>query len=75
MADEKIEVETTEAFHHAPDNVASAHKIAISQAQAATDKEHRMTLLEGIRTYPKGMAHDLDSSADELTRRQRSLGR
>lgn len=62
MANEKIEVETSEAIHHAPDNVASAHKIAISQAQAATDKEHRMTLWEGIRTYPKGMFHAFDAS-------------
>ena len=34
----------------------SAHKIAISKAQAATEKEHKMTLLEGIRTYPKAIA-------------------
>lgn len=32
------------------------HNEAINQAKAATDKEHKMTLREGIRTYPKAIA-------------------
>ena len=32
------------------------HSTAISQAKAATDKEHNMTLMEGVRTYPKAIA-------------------
>lgn len=32
------------------------HNAAIDQAKAATDKEHKMTLMEGIRTYPKAIA-------------------
>lgn len=32
------------------------HITAISQAKAATDKEHKMTLMEGVRTYPKAIA-------------------
>jgi DNA-binding Xre family transcriptional regulator len=29
---------------------------AINRAKLATEKEHRMSLLEGIRTYPKAIA-------------------
>lgn len=32
-----------------------AKTIAIEQARAATDKEHRMSLWQGIRTYPKAI--------------------
>jgi hypothetical protein len=33
----------------------SAHKTAIHRAKAATDKEHRMSLWTGIKTYPKAI--------------------
>ena len=33
----------------------SAHKTAIHRAKAATDKEHRMSLWIGIKTYPKAI--------------------
>lgn len=29
--------------------------LVIRRAKAATDKEHSMTLLEGVRTYPKAI--------------------
>lgn len=29
--------------------------LVIRQAKAATDKEHSMTLMEGVRTYPKAI--------------------
>lgn len=34
---------------------ASAHKTAIHRAKAATEKEHRMSLWTGIKTYPKAI--------------------
>lgn len=37
------------------DQHATVHSKAIDRAKAATDKEHRMGLFEGIRTYPKAI--------------------
>lgn len=59
MAEDKIEKDVMAGVEVAPnegDHDNSAHKIAIAKAQAATDKEHKMTLMEGIRTYPKAIA-------------------
>lgn len=59
MAEDRVEKEITTNVEVAGDRDRqdeSTHKIAISKAQAATDKEHKMTLLEGIRTYPKAIA-------------------
>ena len=33
----------------------NVHKTTIHRAKAATEKEHRMTLWTGIRTYPKAI--------------------
>ncbi len=38
-----------------PAKETKAHSKAIDRARAATDKEHRMSLIEGIRTYPKAI--------------------
>jgi SP family general alpha glucoside:H+ symporter-like MFS transporter len=35
--------------------VEDVHKTTIHRAKAATEKEHRMTLWTGIRTYPKAI--------------------
>ena len=32
------------------------HNTAIGQAKAATEKEHQMTLMQGVRLYPKAIA-------------------
>lgn len=59
MADDKIEKEAVtgvEAVRKDGSHADTRNKIAISQAQAATDKEHKMTLMEGLRTYPKAIA-------------------
>ena len=34
---------------------ANIHKTTINRAKAATEKEHRMSLWVGIRTYPKAI--------------------
>lgn len=39
-----------------PVDVEKSHNAAIEQAKNASDKEHAMTLLQGIRTYPKAIA-------------------
>jgi MFS transporter, SP family, general alpha glucoside:H+ symporter len=46
----EIEVSKDQATKHA-----NTHDKAIDRAKAATAKEHRMGLLEGIRTYPKAI--------------------
>ena len=51
-AHDDIEVETTKDSKEYGENV---HDKTIDRAKAATDKEHRMTLLQGIRTYPKAI--------------------
>lgn len=37
----------------------TTNKATIEEAKAATDKEHKMTLLEGLRLYPKAVAWSL----------------
>lgn len=37
----------------------TTHKATIEEAKAATEKEHSMTLLEGLRLYPKAVAWSL----------------
>ena len=43
------------ASHDASETDINASEKAIERARAAIDKEHRMSLLEGIRTYPKAI--------------------
>ncbi|ETN41539.1 uncharacterized protein HMPREF1541_03475 [Cyphellophora europaea CBS 101466] len=38
------------------DNPKRAGSLVVRRAKAATDKEHQMTLMEGLRTYPKAIA-------------------
>lgn len=56
MATEKERDGEIQATHDDPVADEKTHHTAIRQAQAATDKEHKMTLMEGIRTYPKAIA-------------------
>lgn len=37
----------------------TTNKVTIEEAKAATEKEHNMTLLEGLRLYPKAVAWSL----------------
>lgn len=46
----EIEVAKTER-----NEAEDAHKTTIQRAKAATDREHRMSLRTGIRTYPKAI--------------------
>ena len=46
------EIEVAKGEHSESENV---HKTTIHRAKAATEKEHRMTLWAGIRTYPKAI--------------------
>lgn len=58
MATEKTINEQNDAEHLSDtDHYATAHRgsLLIRNAKAATDKEHRMTLLQGIRLYPKAV--------------------
>ena len=60
MATEKIQDVDEKALHEPPDRDANdprqlASKI-IQFAKSATDKEHNMSLLQGIKLYPKAVA-------------------
>lgn len=57
MAEAGIQNEPGESHHEKV-----VHATAISRAQAATDKEHRMSLWEGIRLYPKAIAWSMTIS-------------
>jgi SP family general alpha glucoside:H+ symporter-like MFS transporter len=50
--DARPEIEVTKGERIESENV---HKTTIHRAKAATEKEHRMTLWTGIRTYPKAI--------------------
>lgn len=41
-----------DGHHH---DVKRTNSLVISRARAATEKEQKMTLMEGIRTYPKAI--------------------
>lgn len=47
-----LEVEVPKEAAHYDENI---HSKAIDRAKAATAKEHRMGLFEGVRTYPKAI--------------------
>lgn len=51
-------IEPTKGDHDRRDSTGSVAKI-IQNAKAATDKEQRMTLWEGIKTYPKAVGWSL----------------
>jgi len=56
MATPRPDPADIEVSHYAPTADEKTHRTVYQQAQAATDKEHSMTLMEGIRTYPKAIA-------------------
>lgn len=58
MATEKDREADIQAAHRDLDPVTDEkkHNAAIDQAKAATDKEHKMTLMQGVRTYPRAIA-------------------
>ena len=54
MAEKAVDTEIKIA-HDGRDHETTANDRAVAMAKAATDKEHRMSLWEGIRTYPKAI--------------------
>lgn len=54
-ASKKEEIETADAPHHRRESVNAMDKV-IHNAKAATDKEHKMSLWQGIKLYPKAVA-------------------
>jgi hypothetical protein len=46
-----VDIEKPELARDDSVQIENAHGKAVERAKAATDKEHRMGLLEGIRTY------------------------
>lgn len=45
-----------EAVAHEPIDHTKAHSQMVHNAKAATEKEHKMTLMQGVRLYPKAIA-------------------
>jgi len=58
MSDDITQVRATSTDHHY-DEKTSDVQIMFDNAKAATDKEHKMTLMEGIRKYPKAVGWSL----------------
>lgn len=56
MSTDKEREADIQAAHDDPVGDEKKHISAIDQAKAATDKEHKMTLMQGVRLYPKAMA-------------------
>ena len=59
MTNDEIEKEAEGRVEAAQSNDhygVDSNKVALSKAQAATEKEHKMTVLEGIKTYPRAIA-------------------